>query len=400
MSQNYYLTKIQEEFAQLHADGLKKANCKKIPLYGCVLNGELMEMPKPDLTLRDPVNFVMKKDGAVASKFVKTGLVDYEEKTFRYYATPRAGNPHACKSLTKRSQNDLASQLRYDKVYVEKYPDPADRGMVVHPRFGEYMQGFPRDWTDPEVAMVNPLKVYPHPRLKAIDLFSGIGGLTLAADKFLESVAYCDIDADARAVLNARMKDGSIDTAPIYEDIKKLDATKIEADVVIGGFPCQDLSTMGKRKGFEGQKSVLFYEAMRIAKECNAKAIILENVKGLLNCGGNEVFFQIRDELSSNGYDYKYVVVEAAHAGAVHHRARVFFLALRRDLIPKDIELGLRTPLDTKHNPFWTEQPIPAVEERMVMKGNKKADARMKQIGNVVCPLQGELAMRVLIPSL
>ena len=230
---------IQEEFAYLqNTDKFKKVE-KKIPLYGCVISGVLYGMPKPELTLRDPVNFVMKKDSAKASKFVKTGLVDYEEKNFRYYATPRAGNPHACKSLTKRSQNDLASQLRYDKEYVEKYPDPKDRGLAVHPNFGEYMQGFPKDWTDPDVAMIPSLKICPHNRLKAIDLFSGIGGLTLAADKFLETVAYCDIDEDARTVLKARQEDGSIDTAPIYEDIKTLDATHIEADVVIGGFPCK-----------------------------------------------------------------------------------------------------------------------------------------------------------------
>ena len=76
---NYYLSLIQEEFARLHAATYKKVD-KKIPLYGCVIDGVLYGMPKPDLTVRDPVNFVMKKDGAVASKFVKTGLVDYEEK--------------------------------------------------------------------------------------------------------------------------------------------------------------------------------------------------------------------------------------------------------------------------------------------------------------------------------
>jgi len=397
----FYLKLIQEEFVRLHSEtkAMKAYTGKKVPLYGCVVNGELYEMPKPDLVVRAPVNFVMKKDSAVASKFVKSGLVDYSEKSFKYYATPRAGNPHACKSLTNRSQNDLASQLRYDKEYVEKYPEPSDRGLAVHPHFGEYMQGFQKDWTDPSVAMDVPLHIHPHERLKAIDLFSGIGGLTLAADKFLETVAYCDIDEDARTVLKARMADGSIDTAPIYEDLKLLDATDIEADVVIGGFPCQDLSTMGKRKGFDGEKSVLFYEQMRIAKQCNAKVIILENVKGLLNCGGSSVFHQILDELSSSGYDYKYAVVEAAHAGAVHHRARVFFLAIRRDLLA-NVPFTERPMVDLSHNSFWTESELPPVEERMLLKGTKEGDARMKQLGNVVCPLQGEMAMRVLIPGI
>ena len=390
---------IQAEFARLHVSKNTLPIVTSAPKFGCFLAGQLYKLPCLSLKLRDPVNFVLKKDTAIKSKRVpEKNVVEFEERTYAYYSTPRAGCPGACMILTKRACFDLASQLRYDKEYVEMFPDPKDRGSVTHPNFVEYMQGFPKDWTDPNVAMEAPARKQSG-RLKAIDLFSGIGGLTLAADHFLETIQYCDINEDARNVLQARMNDGSIDTAPIHDNIKTLDATNLDADVVIGGFPCQDLSTMGKRKGFEGSKSVLFFQAMRIAKECNAKVIFFENVRGIINCGGGSVFKEIVQELHNAGYDFKFNIIEACHAGAPHHRARFFLVALRRDLIPVR---GLLVPTPATglgHDPFW-DTPMPPVQERMLKRMTKENKARLMQLGNVVCPLQGRLAMRCLVPGL
>lgn len=396
-----FLKLIQNEFATLHANKNSFQIVESPTKFGCYLNGVLYAMPALPLKLREPVNFILKKDTAVPSKRVREeNIVDFEERTYPYYSTPRAGCPGACMILTKRATMDLASQLRYDHEYVTQYPDPKDRGSVTHPNFVEYMQGFPRNWTDPTIQMNPPARIHSG-RLKAIDLFSGIGGLTLAADHFLETIQYCEIDPDARRVLEARMKDGSIDTAPIHDNIKTLNATKMDADVVIGGFPCQDLSTMGKRAGFSGSKSVLFFEAMRVAKECNAKLIILENVKGVINCGGGDVFNDMVCELHSAGYDFKFAIIEACHAGAPHHRARFFLIALRRDLIKLHLKPCAGPILSEvfDHDPFW-DTPFPPVEDRMLKSMTAANKARLRQLGNVVCPLQGKLAMRCLISGL
>lgn len=397
---NKYLTLIQEEFARLKSHTTTFVTTVSPTKSGCYLDGTLYKMPELPFTLRAPVNFTLIKDRAKRSKRVpECNMFPYNEKTYKYYSTPRAGCPGACMVLTKRATMDLASQLRYDSEYVDKYPDPKDRGSVTHPNFVEYLQGFPKDWTNPNVSMDLPARPLRLDRLKAIDLFSGIGGLTLASDHFLKTVQYCDIDEDACNVLRARMADGSIDTAPVHNDIKTLDASSIEADVVIGGFPCQDLSTMGKRKGFEGTKSVLFFQAMRIAKECNAKIIILENVKGVINCGGGSVFNDMLQELDAAGYNFKFQIVEACQAGAAHRRARFFLIALRRDLIPATLTNPRSVAVDLSHDPFW-DAPFPPVEERMLKSMTKANRARLTQLGNVVNPLQGKLAMRCLVPGL
>ena len=396
-----FLCLIQDEFGRLHQNCASFSKVSSPSKFGCLLDGVLYDTPKLPFVLRKPVNYVLKKDTAKKSKRVlENNVVTWEERQYAYYSTPRAGCPGACMILTKRATMDLASQLRYDKEYVERFPDPKQRGSVTHPHFVEYIQGFPKDWTNPHIAMQSPARKQSD-RLKTIDLFSGIGGLTVASDHFLQTIQYCEVDPDATAVLKARMADGSIDTAPIHKDIKTLDATKIDADVVIGGFPCQDVSTMGKRKGFGGSKSVLFFEAMRVAKECNAKVIFFENVKGIINCGGGSVFRNIVTELHTAGYDFKFNIVEACHAGAPHRRARFFLVALRRDLIPlqRSAPLPPAPSVCLRHNTFWNA-PFPLVQERMLMRMTKENKARLKQLGNVVCPLQGRLAMRCLVPGL
>lgn len=401
---NKFLELIKDEFQRLHQKKHNFILTESPTKAGCYLDGQLYQQDELQFKKRAPVNFVLKKDSSIPSKRVITAnIVTYAEKTVGYYSTPRAGCPGACQTLTKRAQGDLASQLRYNRDYIDMFPDPQERGTVTAPRFAEYLQGFHQDWTDPSVTMPlvhRAIKAGVEKRLSAIDLFSGIGGLTLASDTFLKPIQYCEVCPDARSVLIARMADGSIDSAPIHHDINTLDASLIAADVVIGGFPCQDVSTMGKRKGFGGEKSVLFFQAMRIAKECNAKVIILENVKGIINCGGGSVFNDMVTELDSNGYDFKFHIVEACHAGAAHRRSRFFLIALRRDLIISTTILPAACPqVDLRHDPFW-DSPFPPVQERMIMRMSKLAKARLKQLGNVVCPLQGRLAMRSLIPGL
>lgn len=157
-----------------------------------------------------------------------------------------------------------------------------------------------------------------------LDLFSGIGGLTLALQEWVTPVAYCEIDKYAQSVLLSRMSEGKLPNAPIWDDIKTLKGKSLpKIDIIYGGFPCQDISVAGAGKGLEGQRSGLFYEIVRLAKEIKPQFIFLENVPAIRTRGLESV----AKELASQGYDLRWDIVSAQEMGAPHRRERWFCLA-------------------------------------------------------------------------
>lgn len=137
--------------------------------------------------------------------------------------------------------------------------------------------------------------------IKVLDLFSGIGGFSLAAHRAgFEVVAHCEIEPFPRAVLAHRFSG-----VPIFEDVKKLtkdifyEKTGLDKiDVVVGGSPCQDFSVAGAQRGFGGNRSSLFLEQMRIARELGAKWIVWENVPGVLSSNKGADFGRVLSEFS------------------------------------------------------------------------------------------------------
>ena len=104
--------------------------------------------------------------------------------------------------------------------------------------------------------------------MNGLDLFSGIGGIGLALEQWVRTVAYCERERYAQAVLLSRMQSGEIDTAPIWDDVSTLKGHMLpRIDIIFGGFPCQDLSVAGFGKGLDGEHSGLFYEIVRLTKE-------------------------------------------------------------------------------------------------------------------------------------
>jgi hypothetical protein len=93
--------------------------------------------------------------------------------------------------------------------------------------------------------------------LNGLDLFSGIGGITLALSPWVTPVAYCENKSYAQRVLVSRMADGSLPKAPIWDDVRTLRGDMLPAvDIIYGGFPCQDISIAGRGKGLEGERAV------------------------------------------------------------------------------------------------------------------------------------------------
>jgi DNA (cytosine-5)-methyltransferase 1 len=161
-------------------------------------------------------------------------------------------------------------------------------------------------------------------RLKVLDLFSGIGGFSLGLERAgMETVAFCENDEACRLVLKKHWPQ-----IPIFPDIIKLKKKHLpEIDVICGGFPCQDVSVAGSKKGFlHGNKrtrSGLWEEYKRLIKEIKPRYAIIENVANLRNLGLNKV---IKD-LGSVGYACEWHIISARAIGANHLRERVWIIA-------------------------------------------------------------------------
>ena len=171
-------------------------------------------------------------------------------------------------------------------------------------------------------------------KLRLLDLFSGIGGFSLGLERsgLCETVAFCEIEDFPRRVLAKHWP-----KVPIYNDVRKLTADALFRDgidgieVISGGFPCQDLSSAGKRLGLgAGTRSGLYAEVIRLACELRPKFIILENVAGLLTGPGEQPgqwFSRVLCDLASIGYDAEWENIPAAALGAPHRRERVWVVA-------------------------------------------------------------------------
>jgi DNA (cytosine-5)-methyltransferase 1 len=165
-------------------------------------------------------------------------------------------------------------------------------------------------------------------KLKCVDLFSGIGGISIALSPFAEVIQYCEWDRYCQSVLIQRMHEGRLDRAPIHSDIRNLHISPAcQPDIICGGFPCQDISTIGLGKGItEGKKSSMFYEMMRLIDECpSIDVIFLENVSNILNNGITEVLAA----LDERGWIAQWTVRTAHGQGAPHCRSRWFLLGCR-----------------------------------------------------------------------
>lgn len=161
--------------------------------------------------------------------------------------------------------------------------------------------------------------------LNGLDLFSGIGGITIALKEWVIPVAYCENERYAISVLLSRMQEGKLPFAPIWDDVRTLQGRQFHGlvDIVYGGFPCQDISVAGTGKGLEGERSGLFYEIVRLVDEIRPKFIFLENVPAIRTRGADKVI----GELARLRYDARWITLSASEVGANHKRERWWLLA-------------------------------------------------------------------------
>lgn len=166
-----------------------------------------------------------------------------------------------------------------------------------------------------------------------ISMFSGIGGLDLGFERAgFEIVRQCEIDPFCRRVLTKHWPD-----VPCHDDVKTMTFTEGEADGIIGGFPCQDISNAGRRAGITGERSGLYGELVRAICVVRPRFAVLENVAALLERGLGTVL----GDLAEVWYDAEWDCVSAGSIGAPHFRERIFILAHRcGEGIPRSFTRG------------------------------------------------------------
>lgn len=156
--------------------------------------------------------------------------------------------------------------------------------------------------------------------------FTGVGGADLGFEWAGFDIAWqCELDKWKRSVLAAHWPN-----VPCYDDITTmLDPPPV--DVMVGGFPCQDLSVAGQRKGFTGERSVLAFEFLRIAEAIKPRWLVLENVPGLLSSNKGLDFQRLLSEVAACGYGVGYRCLDAKYFGVPQRRRRIFIVARRAE---------------------------------------------------------------------
>lgn len=165
--------------------------------------------------------------------------------------------------------------------------------------------------------------------MRIISLFSGAGGLDLGLIQAGHEVVWAnDIDSDAVATYRKNIGDHIV-----HDDIKNIDITTLpDADVVVGGFPCQGFSQANLLRKVEDSRNQLykfFYETIRIKQP---KFFIAENVRGILSLGKGCAIKQIVEDFSAAGYETQVNIAYMPNFGVPQTRTRVFIIGKRKDL--------------------------------------------------------------------
>lgn len=182
--------------------------------------------------------------------------------------------------------------------------------------------------------------------MKYLSLFSGAGGLDIGLEQAgLEPVALCENDPVAVSLLKKRWPD-----LLIHDDVTTLDGRMYDGaiDVVVGGSPCQDLSSAGIRQGLDGGRSSLFWHQCRIFNQSRAEWIIWENVIGALHSNKGHDFAAVLwgltgtlPDVPDRGWSNSGIIVgervaiwrvlDAQHFGVPQRRKRIFLIAGSRE---------------------------------------------------------------------
>jgi DNA (cytosine-5)-methyltransferase 1 len=152
-------------------------------------------------------------------------------------------------------------------------------------------------------------------------LFAGIGGIDLGLERAgFRCEWQVEIDDECRRVLAAQFPD-----VERFTDVCDVGADElVRVDLIVGGFPCQDVSVAGRRAGLAGQRSGLWHEFRRVVAEVAPRWVLIENVPGLLSSNDGRDMAVIVRGLVKLGYGVAWRVLDAQYFGVPQRRRRVF----------------------------------------------------------------------------
>jgi len=192
--------------------------------------------------------------------------------------------------------------------------------------------------------------------MRVAGLFSGAGGIELGFSRAgFKTVLLSEIEPSVRMLLRHGFPD-----VELAGDIREIDALP-EVDVVVAGFPCQDISRAGRKAGIDGERSGLVHEVFRLAEDGDVPRLVLENVTGILTSGSGYAMEVVLSEIERMGYAWAYRTVDMRAFGLPQRRRRVFFYVSKVD-DPRDVLLANdhvfdEVPLEVSRpiGFYWTE---------------------------------------------
>lgn len=194
--------------------------------------------------------------------------------------------------------------------------------------------------------------------IKLLSLFSGIGAFERALENIgvpYELVGYSEIDKSASKAYS--ILHGVPETMNLG-DVSAIDAANLPpVDAVVYGFPCQDISIAGTKRGFRDEngaktRSGLFYDALRIIETTKPRFAIAENVKHLTSASMKPVFDAVLSGLEHAGYNNYWAVLNAADYEIPQDRRRVLIVSIRKDVDNRGFRFPDHVPLKTRMGDF------------------------------------------------
>jgi len=137
-----------------------------------------------------------------------------------------------------------------------------------------------------------------------------------------------------------------------------------KADVVLGGFPCQDFSHAGKRRGFNSKRGLLYQSMIDVIRRTNPLVFVAENVKGLLTMNGSETIQTIVRDFEALGYYVHYHLLVAADFGVPQTRERVIIIGTKKNKLPPFVESDFPKPTRTKNSWISLKEALGDLEKK------------------------------------
>jgi len=190
-----------------------------------------------------------------------------------------------------------------------------------------------------------------------VDLFSGIGGMTLALEGVSEPMLYCDKCPHARAVISSNIEKGKLPDAPILHDVNDVcefmkDNKTKAPDCVVAGFPCTGFSVAGCRTAFNNEGSSLFFKLIDVCCFAKPTFVFMENTPWIAE---KTNMYVLESAFARIGYTVTSCILPAYSVGLPHNRFRWYAVAMRDGFEPPKAVFALEIPkLSTWKGPCRT----------------------------------------------